>query len=39
MPAIIKSFRGLSPKIHESAFIADGAVIIGDVKIGPESSV
>ena len=39
MPAIIKSFRGLSPKIHESAFIADGAVIIGDVEIGPESSV
>lgn len=39
MPAIIKPFRGMTPKIHESAFIADGAVIIGDVEIGPESSV
>ncbi len=39
MKALIKPFRGLTPKIHESAFIADGAVIIGDVEIGPESSV
>lgn len=27
------------PKIHETAFIAENAVIIGDVEIGAESSV
>ncbi len=27
------------PKIHPTAFIAPGAVIIGDVEIGPESSI
>ena len=27
------------PKIHESAFIAENAVIIGDVEIGPEASI
>lgn len=39
MAGLIKTFRGVTPKIHESAFIADDAVIIGDVEIGPESSV
>ncbi|MFT5540829.1 MAG: carbonic anhydrase/acetyltransferase-like protein (isoleucine patch superfamily) [Alphaproteobacteria bacterium] len=39
MTGIIKSYKGISPKIHESAFIADNAVIIGDVEIGPESSI
>jgi carbonic anhydrase/acetyltransferase-like protein (isoleucine patch superfamily) len=39
MGAIIKPFRGLHPKIHETAFVAEGAVIIGDVEIGPESSI
>jgi carbonic anhydrase/acetyltransferase-like protein (isoleucine patch superfamily) len=39
MPATILPFRGLYPKIHESAFIADTAVIIGDVEIGPEASI
>jgi len=36
---MIKSFQNFSPKIHESAFVADDAVIIGDVEIGAESSV
>ncbi len=36
---MIKSFQNLSPKIHESAFVADDAIIIGDVEIGAESSV
>lgn len=35
----IVSYRGLSPKIHPSVFIADGAHIIGDVEIGKDSSV
>lgn len=39
MPATILPFRGLYPKIHESAFIAETAVIIGDVEIGPEASI
>lgn len=37
--ARIISIHGKTPKIHESAFIAPGAVIIGDVEIGAESSV
>jgi carbonic anhydrase/acetyltransferase-like protein (isoleucine patch superfamily) len=37
--ALIKPFRGIEPKIHETAFIAEDAVIIGDVEIGAESSV
>lgn len=37
----MKSIRygGIAPTIHESAFIADGAVILGDVVIGANSSV
>ncbi len=36
---MIKSFQNLHPKIHETAFVAENAVIIGDVEIGAESSV
>jgi carbonic anhydrase/acetyltransferase-like protein (isoleucine patch superfamily) len=36
---MIKSFKGVAPKIHETAFVADDAVLIGDVEIGAESSV
>jgi carbonic anhydrase/acetyltransferase-like protein (isoleucine patch superfamily) len=36
---MIKSFQHLSPKIHESAYITDDAIIVGDVEIGAESSV
>jgi carbonic anhydrase/acetyltransferase-like protein (isoleucine patch superfamily) len=36
---MIKSFQNITPKIHESAFIAEDAVIIGDVEIGAEASV
>jgi carbonic anhydrase/acetyltransferase-like protein (isoleucine patch superfamily) len=32
-------FRGKQPKIDPTAFIAPTAVLIGDVEIGPESSV
>ncbi|MGB0718332.1 MAG: gamma carbonic anhydrase family protein, partial [Alphaproteobacteria bacterium] len=35
----IRSFKGYTPNIHPSAFIAPTAVIIGRVKIGPRSSV
>jgi gamma-carbonic anhydrase len=36
---MLKSFQNASPRIHESAFIAENAVIIGDVEIGENSSV
>ena len=39
MTALILPHHGKSPIIHESAFIADTAVIIGDVEIGPDSSI
>ncbi|BBC71430.1 gamma carbonic anhydrase family protein [Altererythrobacter sp. B11] len=37
--ATILPFEGKVPRIHESAFVAPGARIIGDVTIGPEASV
>lgn len=36
---MIKSFQNKHPKIHESAYVTDDAIIIGDVEIGAESSV
>jgi gamma-carbonic anhydrase len=36
---MIKTFQGTIPKIDSSAFIAETAVIIGDVEIGEKSSV
>lgn len=36
---MIESFQSLHPKIDASAFIAETAVIIGDVEIGENSSV
>lgn len=36
---LILPINGKTPKIHDSAFIAPGAVIIGDVEIGPEASI
>jgi carbonic anhydrase/acetyltransferase-like protein (isoleucine patch superfamily) len=38
MPTILP-YKDLVPRIHPTAFIAPGAVIIGDVEIGAESSV
>ncbi|MCL6249931.1 gamma carbonic anhydrase family protein [Altererythrobacter sp. KTW20L] len=37
--ATILPFEGKVPQIHDSAFIAPGARIIGDVTIGPQASV
>ncbi len=39
MTGLIREYNGVSPKIHESAFIAENAAIIGDVEIGPGSSI
>lgn len=35
----IIGLNGKAPRIHESAFIAPGCRIIGDVEIGPDSSI
>ena len=36
---MIRPFRGVHPQIHETAFVADSAQIIGDVHIGDQASV
>lgn len=36
---MIKVFEDKQPRIHETAFIAENAVILGDVEIGENSSV
>lgn len=36
---MIRPFNNIDPKIHETAFIADDAIIIGDVEIGEDASV
>jgi carbonic anhydrase/acetyltransferase-like protein (isoleucine patch superfamily) len=36
---MIKNFQNLHPKIHETAFVAENAIVIGDVEIGEQSSV
>jgi len=37
--AIIRSFAAARPRLHHSVWVAPGAVIIGDVEIGADSSV
>ncbi len=37
--ATILPFRGVHPTIHPSAFVAPGAVVVGNVTVGPEASV
>ena len=36
---MIKPFQGIHPRIAETAFIAETAVVIGDVTIGEQSSL
>ena len=36
---MIKAFQEKSPKIHETAFVAETAVVIGDVEIGERASI
>lgn len=35
----IVPIHGKAPRIHDSAFVAPGCVLVGDVEIGPDSSV
>jgi carbonic anhydrase/acetyltransferase-like protein (isoleucine patch superfamily) len=37
--AILKTLKGMTPQLGNLAFLAENAVIIGDVEIGDESSV
>lgn len=37
--ATVMAFDGKYPQIHDSAFIAPGARIIGDVTVGPQASI
>ena len=36
---MIRAFQGIHPKIDDTAFIAETAVVIGDVTIGAQSSI
>lgn len=36
---MIREFNGNSPKIHETAFVAETAAVIGNVEIGSNSSI
>jgi carbonic anhydrase/acetyltransferase-like protein (isoleucine patch superfamily) len=36
---MIRSFRGVHPQIHPTAFIAESAQVIGDVHIGEQASI
>lgn len=36
---LVKPHHGVAPAIDPSAFVAEGAIVIGDVAIGPGSSV
>jgi carbonic anhydrase/acetyltransferase-like protein (isoleucine patch superfamily) len=36
---VIRPFRGVTPRVHPTAFIDDSAQVIGDVDIGEESGV
>jgi carbonic anhydrase/acetyltransferase-like protein (isoleucine patch superfamily) len=37
--ATIRPFRGKTPVVHPTAFVVEGAVVVGDVEIGPQSSI
>jgi carbonic anhydrase/acetyltransferase-like protein (isoleucine patch superfamily) len=37
--ALIRTLRGVTPQIHETAFLAETATLIGEVEIGENSSV
>ncbi len=36
---MVITYEGIEPEIHNSVYVAHGAMIIGDVRIGAESSV
>ena len=38
-PALLLPYKGTVPSCHSTVFVAQGAMVIGDVEIGEESSV
>lgn len=36
---MIQPFRGTHPRIHQTAFVTEDAIVIGDVEIGEEASI
>lgn len=36
---MIRNFKGVFPKISDSAFVTDDAIVIGDVEIGEDASI
>ena len=36
---MIRPYKGVYPRVHETAFIAESAQVIGDVALGQESSI
>jgi carbonic anhydrase/acetyltransferase-like protein (isoleucine patch superfamily) len=36
---MIRHFNGIEPKIHETAYVTDDAIIVGDVEVGEDSSI
>jgi carbonic anhydrase/acetyltransferase-like protein (isoleucine patch superfamily) len=36
---MIRNFSDTRPRIHETAFVADDAIVVGDVEIGEDASV
>jgi len=39
MKPLIRKYKGVEPKVAADAFIAENAVVIGDVEIGEQSSI
>lgn len=37
--ATIRPYAGVLPRLHESAFVAEGALVVGDVEVGERSSI
>ena len=36
---MLRSFKGMTPKIHPDAFVSEFAYVVGDVEIGAGSSI
>ena len=36
---ILRPFEGVRPRIHRRAWVAPGAIVVGDVEIGADSSI
>ncbi|WP_417782592.1 gamma carbonic anhydrase family protein [Terasakiella pusilla] len=39
MKPLLRKYKGMEPKVDKTAFIAENAVLIGDVEIGEHSSI